>query len=59
MRCLRQILKIRLDDVRELRIRNSHIKKQSYNIETIENIISKRRLIFIGFFFECDASVYQ
>ena len=50
MMCLRQILKIRWDDVKELRIRNSHIKKQFHNIETIENIISKRRLIFIRIF---------
>ena len=48
MRCLRRILKIRWDDVREQRIRHSHVRKKFLNIETIENIISKRRLIFIG-----------
>ena len=47
MRCLRWILKIKRDDVREQRIRNSHVRKKFLNIETIENIISKRRLIFI------------
>ena len=48
MRCLRRILKIRWDDVRELKIRNSHVRKNFNNIDTIKNIISKRRLIFIG-----------
>ena len=47
-RCLRRILTIRWDDVREQRIRNSHVRKKFLNIETIENIIYKRRLIFIG-----------
>ena len=47
MICLRQILKIRYDDVREQKIRNSHVRKKFLNIETIENIISKRRLISI------------
>ena len=45
MRCLGQILKIRWDDVREQRIRNLHVRKKFLNIETIENNISKRRLI--------------
>ena len=48
MRYLRRILKIRWDNVREQRIRNSHVRKKFLNIETIENIISKRILIFIG-----------
>ena len=48
MRCLRRILKIRWDDVREQRIRSSPVRKTFVNTETIENIISKRRLIFIG-----------
>ena len=48
IRCLRRILKIRWDNVRELKIRNSRVRKNFNNIGTIENIISKRRLIFIG-----------
>ena len=48
VRCLRRTLKIRWDDVREQIIRNSHVRKKFLNIETIEDIISKRRLIFIG-----------
>ena len=48
MRCLTRILKIRWDDVREQRMRNSHVRTKCLNIETIENINSKRRLIFIG-----------
>ena len=44
VRCLTRILKIRWDDVREQRIRNSHVRKKCLNIETVENIISKRRL---------------
>ena len=47
MRCLTRILKIRWDDVREQRMRNSHVRTKCLNIETIENINSKRRLIFI------------
>ena len=48
MRCLRRILKIKWDDVREQKIRNSQVRKLFLNIDTLENIISKRRLIFIG-----------
>ena len=48
MRSLRRILKIRWDDFRELKIKNSHVRKKFNNADTIENIISKRRLIFIG-----------
>ena len=48
MRCLRWILKIRWDDVSEQRIRNLYVRKKFLNIKTIEIIISKRRLIFIG-----------
>ena len=48
MRHLRRILKIGRDNVREQRIGKSHVRKRSLNIETIENIIAKRRLIFVG-----------
>ena len=48
MRCLRRILKIKWDDDRELNIKNIQVREKFKNIETIENIISKRRLMFIG-----------
>ena len=48
MRCLRRILKIKWNDVREQKIRNSHVRKSFLNIDTLEYIISKRRLTFIG-----------
>ena len=48
IRCFKRILKSRWDDVRELKIRNSHVRNKFNNLDTIENIISKRRLIFIG-----------
>ena len=48
IRCLRRILKIRWDDVRELKIKNSLVRKNFNNIGTIANIIFKRRLIFTG-----------
>ena len=47
MRCLRRILKIKWDDVRELKIKNVQVGEKFKNIDTIENIISKRRIIFI------------
>ena len=48
MRFLRRIRKIKWDDVKELKIKNVQVREQFKNIITIENIISKRRLIFIG-----------
>ena len=48
MRCLRRILKIKWNGVRELKIKNVQVKEMFKNIDTIANIISKRRLIFIG-----------
>ena len=48
MRCIRRILQIKWDDVREFKIKNSQVRERFKNIDTIENIISKRRLIFIG-----------
>ena len=47
IRYLRRILKIKWDDVRELKIKNVQVRYKFKNIDTIENIISKRRLIFI------------
>ena len=47
-RCLRRILKIKWDDVRELKIKNVQVREKFKNIDMIENIISKRRLIFLG-----------
>ena len=48
MRCLRRILKIKWDDVRELIINNVQVGEKFKNIDTIKNIISKGKLIFIG-----------
>ena len=48
MRYLRRILKINWDDVRELMIKNVQVGDNFKNIDTIKNIISKGRLIFIG-----------
>ena len=48
MRCLRRILKIKWDDVWELKIKNVQVREKSKNIDTIENIISKRRINFFG-----------
>ena len=48
MRRIRRILKIKWDDVRELKIKNVQVGEKFKNIDTIENIISKRRIIFIG-----------
>ena len=45
---LRRIFKINWDDIRELKITNNQVREKFKNIDTIENIISKRRLIFIG-----------
>ena len=45
-RFLRRILIIKWDDVRELKIKNVQIREKIKNIDTIENINSKRRLIF-------------
>ena len=42
MRCFRCILKIKWDDDRELKIKNVQVKEKIRNIDTIENIISKR-----------------
>ena len=48
MRCLRRILKIKWDDVRELMIKNIQVGEKFKNIDTIKNISSIIRLIFIG-----------
>ena len=48
MKHLRRILKIKWDDIRELKIKNVQVREKFRNIDTIENIISKRRHIFIG-----------
>ena len=48
MRYLRRILHIKWNDVRELKIKNIQVRETFKNIDTIENIISKRRLVFIG-----------
>ena len=48
MKYLRRLLKIKWDDLRELKIKNIQVRENFKNVDTIENIISKRRLIFIG-----------
>ena len=48
MRCLKRILNIRWNGVRELKIINLHVRKKFNNIDTIKNTISKRSSIFIG-----------
>ena len=42
------MLKIKWGDVRELKIRNSYVRKKFNNVDMIENIVCKRRSIFIG-----------
>ena len=47
-RCIRSILEIKWDEVRELKITNVQIRKKFYNIDSVENQVSKRRLHFLG-----------
>ena len=48
MRCLRRILKIRWDDVREEKITNKSVWQKFFDIKKIEIQIAKRRLHFVG-----------
>ena len=48
MRSIRRILRIKLSDVMEDRIRNSKVRRMFYNINTVEIQMAKRRLTFIG-----------
>ena len=47
-RCIRSILNIKWDEVRDLKITNEQIRKKFNSIDTIENQISKRRLHVLG-----------
>ena len=47
-RCIRSILQIKWDEVREFKITNVQIRKKFHNIDSIENQVSKRRLHFLG-----------
>ena len=47
MRCLRRILKIKWDDVREERITNKSVRLKFFDIKNIEIQIAKRRLHFV------------
>ena len=46
-RCIRSILEIKWDEVRQFKITNNQIRKKFHNIDSIENQVSKRRLHFL------------
>ena len=45
---LRRIFKINWDGIRELKITNNQVRNKFKKNDTIESIVTKRRLIFIG-----------
>ena len=49
-RCIRIILNIKLDEIRDLKITNEQIGKNFNNIDTIENQVTKRSTYFLGKF---------
>ena len=48
MRYIRKILNIRWDDERELQITNNQARKRFTDINTMDNTVSKRRVLYIG-----------
>ena len=48
MRCIRSILGISSDNVRDEKITNVQVRKRFHNIKNIELQITKRRLTFLG-----------
>ena len=48
LRCIRRILGISWDNVREENISNVHVRKRFDNIKNVELQIAKRRLTFLG-----------
>ena len=48
LRCIRRILVISRDNVREEKISNVHVRKRFDNIRNVELHIAKRRLTFLG-----------
>ena len=48
MRCIRRILGVRLDNVREEKISNAQVSKIFNNTKSVELQIAKRRLTFLG-----------
>ena len=48
MRCIRRILGISWDNVRDENITNVQVRKRYHNIKNVEIQIAKRRLTFLG-----------
>ena len=48
MRCIRKILGINWNNVRDKTITNVQVRKRLHNIKNVELKIAKRRLTFLG-----------
>ena len=59
MRRIRRMLRIKLSEVMEDRIRNFKVKRMFYNINTVEIQMAKRILTFIGRVVRMEKIKYQ